>query len=61
MPRRRSRSCARKVRHETRADADSALSSLIRRGATAYDRHVYKCSHCGGFHVGHRVGGGRRR
>jgi hypothetical protein len=62
MPRRR-RSCKRKRRHTTREGAEDQLRSLERnRFATGMYMHAYKCRHCGGYHVGHRLGyGGRRK
>lgn len=62
MSTRKRRSCRHKHAHPTRQDAHAALASLIARGASPYYMHVYKCRHCGGWHVGHRLGyGGRRR
>ena len=62
MTTRRRRSCDRKERHQTRQSAEEQLNALIRkRGASPYYMHVYKCRHCGAYHVGHRIGAGKRR
>lgn len=57
------RSCKHKRAHKTREEANAALASVIRnRHASPYYMHVYKCRHCGAWHVGHKLGyGGRRR
>jgi hypothetical protein len=61
MTTKRRRSCAKKQRHPTRAAAEQQLSALIRkRGASPYYMHVYKCRYCGAYHVGHRIGAGKR-
>lgn len=59
----RRRSCRRKQKHDTREAAEQQLTSLIKnRYASPAYMHVYKCRHCGKYHVGHRLGtGGRRR
>jgi hypothetical protein len=59
----RRRSCKRKQRHETRQAANEQLNNLIKnRYASPIYMHAYKCRHCGGYHIGHRLGtGGRRR
>jgi hypothetical protein len=45
--------CAGKVRHETHQAAGFALFKLRTRVGAHHDMHVYKCSACGGWHVGH--------
>jgi hypothetical protein len=58
----RRRSCKRKRRHTTRAQAEEQLRSLERNRYTGGYMHVYKCWHCGCWHIGHRIGfGGRRK
>jgi hypothetical protein len=46
-----------KHRHATRADADSALRSLMRNAKEPKRRKkrlcVYPCKQCSGFHIGH--------
>lgn len=50
----RNRGCAGKRQHATRDEAFAQLASLRRRD-TAIGVHVYRCPHCGGWHVGHRL------
>jgi hypothetical protein len=47
------KSCRRKKRHPTEADARAHLERLIAKGAHRPRLHIYKCA-CGGYHVGHR-------
>jgi hypothetical protein len=63
MTTRRRQSCRRKRSYETRDAANAALKVLIRKYfASELYMHAYKCRHCAGYHVGHRLGtGGRRR
>lgn len=46
----RERSCTGKVRHPDRAEAVDA--SRVLWSATGQDKGVYRCLHCGGWHVG---------
>lgn len=56
MTKTKNRGCNGKVRHETRAEAKAHLWSMVRRGAFVLWLNVYRCKHCGHFHVGHRPG-----
>lgn len=47
----RRKACEGKVRHETKDAAASALRKNFGRSSM----HTYKCPHCGGFHVGHKM------
>jgi len=56
------RSCRRKRRHDTREQAQAALTALLRtRFASPYYMHAYHCRWCHGWHIGHRLGYGARR
>lgn len=58
----KARECGTKFRHDSKAGADAQAASLHRnRAATPATAHVYRCPHCGGWHVGHRKQRGRRR
>lgn len=46
--------CGTKQQHPTRQAAREHLWSLERRGAAGWRMSVYKCQHCGAWHVGHR-------
>lgn len=62
MTRTRARTCGRKQRHATKAEAREQLEALVRKGANRNQHNVYKCRFCGCWHVGHKIGsGGRRR
>lgn len=51
--------CVRKVKYATREEAGVACGRLKRRtGTTA--TNIYKCGHCGQWHVGHLPGFVRR-
>lgn len=59
---RRQRTCLGKVPHPDREAAVEAMHSLARnRGAHLGSMHVYRCPHCATWHVGHRIGTGRKR
>ena len=56
------RTCLGKIPHATREAAVAAMGSLARdRGAHLGSMHVYRCPHCAKWHVGHRIGTGRKR
>lgn len=62
MTRTPARGCQRKKAHETKDQARAHLERLIRNGAARTALEIYRCKHCGSYHVGHRLGsGGRRR
>lgn len=51
----KARSCGRKQRHSTRADALAHMLSLVRdTGTPVGAMSVYRCPYCGHWHVGHR-------
>lgn len=52
----KTRGCGSKVRHVTRKKALAHLWRLVRRGAFLPWLNVYRCRHCGSWHVGHRPG-----
>lgn len=53
------RGCAGKRRHGTARAAEGHMRELVdRRGASPDRLNVYRCKHCGTWHVGHL---GRRR
>lgn len=49
----KTRSCTGKRRHPTKGAAQAALRTYIEQGASPGSMHVYRCRHCGGYHVGH--------
>jgi len=51
------RSCGYKQKHWTIQSAGAHLDSIRRRFGTRTDRHltVYRCRHCGAWHVGRRT------
>lgn len=56
MPRRH-RDCRGKRKHPDRQSAIAARESLIRKRFAFRDTmRVYKCPHCGAWHLGHRRG-----
>jgi hypothetical protein len=58
----KARGCVGKVRHDTKAGAETQMWSMVRDlGAARRGVNVYRCAHCKGFHVGHRPGNTRRR
>lgn len=52
----RRRECEGKARHTERGHAMIALRRLHQMHGHQGQLHVYRCPHCGGFHVGHRPG-----
>ncbi len=53
--RNRGRPCWRKEKHASKGAAEAHLRSLAKRGKLK-DKdtvNVYKCPHCGSWHVGH--------
>ncbi len=50
----RSRSCERKMRYDTRADAEDAIARCEERGR--HGLHCYRCEFCGGWHLTSRQG-----
>lgn len=52
----RRRACSRKIRHETEAAARGHIGQLHKRKGWQGHMNAYRCSFCGGWHVGH---GGR--
>jgi hypothetical protein len=49
--------CERKVRHETREDAELVFRRMRRFDE---DLTIYGCHFCGGWHIGHNPGVVRR-
>lgn len=47
------RECGSKQRHPSKADAEGHLWSLVRAGTRRARMTVYRCGHCGQWHVGH--------
>jgi hypothetical protein len=45
--------CEGKVRHASKREAVAHVRRKIRLGALASTLRVYRCDHCGGYHVGH--------
>lgn len=50
----RARECGTKQRHATRAEAKAHRAALVRSGSPVSGLSIYRCPHCGAFHVGHR-------
>lgn len=51
----KARTCGQKARHASKADAERHLFALVRNTGTApRGMSVYRCPHCGSWHVGHR-------
>lgn len=50
----RSRSCERKNRYDTRADAEDAIARCEERGRRGL--RCYRCEFCGGWHLTSRQG-----
>ena len=51
--------CGRKQRHGSRGKAEAALRSYAQAfPQKAKGMHAYLCDVCGGWHVGHKIGGG---
>jgi len=58
----RRRSCTGKVRHTSQANAEVARRVMVRAGRAAPGTlNAYRCSFCGGYHVGTRPGTGGLR
>lgn len=54
--------CDGKRAHANRASAERHKAGLVEAGASPDALNVYRCRHCGLFHVGHIVRrNGRRR
>lgn len=53
----RRKSCTRKIRHATEADAREHIGALVRRKGWTGRMNAYRCPFCNGWHVGH---GGRQ-
>lgn len=49
----KNRECIGKQRHETKTEAANHLWSLVRAGTRRSAMSVYRCPHCGSWHVGH--------
>lgn len=55
------RSCEGKQRHHTRQQAMAHLWSFVNKfGAAPVQVGVYRCRHCGFWHLGHQPGRRRR-
>lgn len=50
----RARECGSKQRHPDRGAALRHFQSLVRYGTAPGRMSVYRCPHCGAWHVGHR-------
>jgi hypothetical protein len=55
----RGRACSGKKTHTKRSEAAAHRARLIALGAAAEGIRVYRCRHCGHFHVGHSGPTGR--
>lgn len=55
VPKRASRraGCVGKIRHDTKGGALVHRGRMVDQGAAAGAFEVYRCRHCGGWHVGH--------
>jgi uncharacterized UBP type Zn finger protein len=53
MPRADSGPCLGKEIHDSKKQAEEALHARVRRGASGYALHAYRCHKCKKFHVGH--------
>ena len=52
------RSCLAKVRHRYRAAAEKAMAAMLKAEPPALHSlplTVYRCSHCKGWHFGHKI------
>lgn len=49
----KNRECGTKQKHPTKADAENHLWALVRAGTRRARMQVYRCTHCGNWHVGH--------
>lgn len=52
----RRKSCSGKIRHADLAAAQRAIYRLNRDKGYQGPMSAYKCSHCGGWHIGHTPG-----
>ncbi len=53
--------CTGKVRHTSTEHAMAARRAIVRSNPNSAGKlNVYRCDFCGGHHVGHRKGSGRR-
>jgi hypothetical protein len=50
----RVRECGTKQAHDTKEAADRHAWALARAGARRSALKVYRCPHCGSWHVGHK-------
>ncbi len=50
--RKKKKKCESKVLHKTKKDANIAMWSTLQRHFIFHRLKVYKCEHCGGWHVG---------
>lgn len=50
----KARECGTKHRHDTKTQAEAQLWSLVRAGTRRARMQIYKCRHCGCWHVGHK-------
>jgi hypothetical protein len=55
--------CTGKKMHSTAAKAQAARTWHVANGAPPASLQIYRCRHCGGYHMGHAAGssGARRR
>ncbi|CAM5457348.1 hypothetical protein TMEC54S_03488 [Thauera mechernichensis] len=49
----RRRSCKRKIRHVSEADARHHIAALLNRKGWTGRMNAYRCPFCNGWHVGH--------
>lgn len=49
----RRKMCRGKVRHETEGGAFAHMMVIIKAGKANGSLNMYRCSFCGGWHVGH--------
>lgn len=50
----KARECGNKTAHPSKAAAEAHAWSLVRAGTRAGRMAVYRCKHCGSWHVGHK-------
>lgn len=50
----KARECGAKQRHDTKAAAEAHVWSLVKAGTRRSRMQVYRCRHCGAWHVGHK-------
>jgi len=55
----KAKECGSKIRYEQRRLAEDEVRRLYREWR-AQRLHAYRCGHCGGWHVGHKMAYGRR-